>query len=324
MNGFRRTFVTLGVVSVALMGSLTTALPAYAANVDCGDTILVSTVLNGNVGPCATGITIGADGITFDLNGFTIRGVPTAGEGPGIYGPGRTGVTVRRGIVTEFDAGVAFETGGGNTVTQMQLLNNRSTTASNFGDGILFLSSNNNFATVNLVQNNGPYAGITLLTASGNTIRANKIIDNNQSSSNTAGIRLENSGLTPSNNNIVENNLVQNSATFGIHLFPGATGNQINANKVLSNPLGGIRIFAGGSQNVLQDNIVQSNAGSFGGISVQGAAGSFPAPTNNQLLRNTATNNTPFNLVDSNANCGTNQWHGNQGPPATPPCTLNP
>lgn len=37
----------------------------------CGQTILVSTVLDSNVGPCATGITIGADNITLDLNGFT-------------------------------------------------------------------------------------------------------------------------------------------------------------------------------------------------------------------------------------------------------------
>jgi hypothetical protein len=29
-------------------------------------------------------------------------------------------------------------------------------------------------------------------------------------------------------------------------------------------------------------------------------------------------------LSDLNANCGTNQWHGNQGPPANPACTLNP
>jgi hypothetical protein len=318
----RRSIAILGVLALAVIGLVGAASPAYAANVSCGQTITVSTVLDGNVGPCEAGITIGADGITFDLNGFTITGTAATGDGPGVYGLGRTGVTVKAGIVTAFDAGVVFENGSGNTVTQMQLLHNRGTTSTDFGDGIGFYFSNNNFATKNLVQDNGPYDGIGVLVATGNTIDQNKIIDNNQSTSNTAGIRLENLGTRPSSNNIVTRNFVSGSGIFGIELFAGATGNQIRFNQVTANHLDGLKIFAGGTGNILEGNISKSNSGN--GIAVQAAAGSFPPASNNQLLRNTATLNALNNLIDSNANCGTNQWHGNQGPPATPPCTLNP
>jgi hypothetical protein len=305
-----------------MLGLVSTAGPARAAHVACGQTITVSTVLDSNIGPCATGVTVGADNITFDLNGFTISGNPGPGQGPGILLTNRTGVTVTRGIVTEFDAGVAIDGGSGNTVTVMQVLNNRSTTASDFGDGIGIYSSNNNIITKNLAQNNGPYDGIGVLTGNGNLIDQNKIIDNNQNTNNTAGIRLENSGFTPSSNNIVTRNLVQNSGTFGIQVFAGGVGNRIETNQVTTSRLDGIRIFAGGMHNIVSGNIVRMNSGN--GISVQAAAGSFPAAGNNHLLNNTSTGNTLNNLLDSNFNCGTNHWHGNQGPPATPPCTLNP
>lgn len=322
MRRFRRTMALLAGAGLLAFGLMTAAGPAQAAHVACGQTILVSTVLDSNIGPCATGVTVGANNITFDLNGFTITGNPGPGQGPGILLTNRTGVAVKNGIVTEFDAGVAVDGGSGNTVTTMQLLHNLSTTASNFGDGVGLYSSNNNFVTKNLVQNNGPYDGIGVLTGNGNVIDQNKIIDNNQNTNNTAGIRLENSGFTPSSNNVVTRNLVQNSGTFGIQVFAGGVGNRIQTNQVTTSRLDGIRIFAGGMQNIVQGNIVRANGGN--GISVQAAAGSFPAAGNNQLLGNTSTGNTLNNLLDSNFNCGTNQWHGNQGPPATPPCTLNP
>lgn len=323
MRGLRRTVVAVAAVSLGTIGLVTAAEPAFAANVSCGQTITVNTTLDGNVGPCSTGITIGANNIAFDLNGFTISGNPGPGDGPGIYGLGHSGVTVKHGTVTQFDAGVVFENGGGNTVTQIQALHNRGTTSTNFGDGIGFYTSDNNFAIANLVVDNGPYDGIGVLAGNGNTLSQNQIIDNNQDPVNTAGIRLENIAHTASaNNNIVTNNQVRNSGDFGIQLFAGATGNQVKNNQVTASRLDGFRIFAGGTGNILQGNFSVNNG--VNGISVQGAAGTFPAAGNNQLLANSASGNGGQNLLDQNANCGTNQWHGNQGPPATPPCTLNP
>lgn len=296
--------------------------PAYAANVACGQTITASIVLDGNVGPCASGITIGADNVTFDLNGFTISGNPNPGEGPGILVESQNGVTVKNGTVTLFDAGVAISDSFGNTVTNMKTVNNRGSGSGDYGDGIALFNSNNNVVTNNQVRNNGPFDGVGLVVSNNNRIDSNQITDNNQSASNTAGIRLENIGRTPSSGNTVTNNVVTNSGIYGIEVFAGGSSNVIRNNQVIGNKLDGITVFAGGNNNVIEANNVRSNGAN--GIYVRGAAGSFAAPANNQILRNQSFGNAQIDLRDGTPNCGTNQWHGNQGITSTPPCTLNP
>jgi ribosome maturation factor RimP len=81
-------------------------------------------------------------------------------------------------------------------------------------------------------------------------------------------------------------------------------------------------VFAGGNNNVIEGNRVQGNRAN--GIRIRAAAGSFPAPTGNQILRNVSFGNTTFDLRDDQANCDGNQWHGNQAATFTPPCTMNP
>lgn len=304
------------------MGAVSVAGPAFAAHVSCGQTILVSTNFDGNVGPCATGIVVGADNITLDLRGFTLSGNPTTGEGAGIDLSGRTGVTVKNGGVTQFDAGVSITGGSRNTVTDMKVTDNRGSFATDFGDGIAVFASNDNVITANQVRNNGPYDGIGLIASNRNLIDGNQITGNNQSPGSTAGIRLENVGLRASSFNTVTNNLVTTSAIFGIEVFAGGSNNVIKTNQVIGNTLDGITVFAGGNNNVIEGNVARSNRGS--GIYIRGAAGSFAAPANNQVLRNQSFGNAPFDLRDGTANCGTNQWHGNQGNTFTPPCTLNP
>ena len=302
--------VSLGVVGVS---------PASAAHVACGQAILVSTVLDGNVGPCATGITIGADNITIDLGGFTISGNPTTGEGPGIGLFGRTGVTVRNGTVRGFDAGVAIERGSRNTVTSMQILDNRGG-GGDFGDGVAIFLSNNNVVTNNQIRNNGQYSGVGLIGSAFNLIDGNQITDNNQNPNNTSGIRIENGPA--SNDNIVTNNRVVNSGLDGIQVFAGGSRNQIRFNQVVGNRREGITVFAGGNNNVIEGNQVQRNGAH--GIFIRAAAGNFPAPAGNQILRNFSFGNVQFDLRDGQPTCGTNQWQGNQGATGTPPCVFNP
>lgn len=305
------------------LGTVAVAGPAQAGHVACGQTIVVNTVLDSNVGPCTSGVTIGADNITFDLNGFTISGRPNLPDGAGIRLVDRTGVTIQNGTVTQFDAGVALDGGSANTITNMRTLDNRGTFATDFGDGITLFDSHNNRITNNQVRNNGPYDGIGLIFSDGNLIDSNQITDNNQNASNTAGIRLENaSGGRTSDDNIVTNNLVTNSGTFGIQVFAGGRNNVIRFNQVVGNAIDGITVFAGGSGNIIEANVARANRGS--GIYIRGAAGNFGAPTNNQILRNQSFGNTQFDLRDGTPNCGTNQWRGNQGATGTPPCVFNP
>jgi parallel beta-helix repeat protein len=318
----RRLLALAGSVLLLFLGLVGVASPAGAAHVACGQTILVNTVLDANVGPCASGLAIGADNITLDLNGFTVAGNPTPGDGPGITLDGRTGVTVKNGTVTQWDAGVALLGGSANTVGNMRVVDNRGSTSTDFGDGIGMFSSHRNRILNNEVRNNGPYDGVGMITSNFNVIDGNRITDNNQSATNTAGIRMENTGHTASNDNVVTNNLVSNSGIFGIEVFAGGSRNQIRSNQVVFNTLDGITVFAGGNNNVIEGNNVRSNRGQ--GIFIRDAAGGFPAPAGNQILRNVSFANTSFDLRDGQPTCGTNQWHGNQGGTGTPPCVFNP
>jgi parallel beta-helix repeat protein len=318
----RRILASTASLFLLSLGIIGTAGPASAAHVSCGQTILVSTVLDSNIGPCgSTGLIVAANNITLDLNGFTVSGGPTGEGAPGILLDGTTGVTVKNGTVTQFDAGVSIEGGSGNTVTGIRALDNRSNFG-DYGDGIIMFHSNSNRVTNNQVRNNGPYDGIGVLRGAFNVIDSNQITDNNQSSGNTAGVRLENEGFSASNDNVVTNNLVSNSGTFGIQVFAGGSRNQIKFNQVVNNALDGITVFAGGNNNVIEGNRVQGNRAN--GIRIRAAAGNFPAPTGNQILRNVSFGNATFDLRDDQANCDGNQWHGNQGATFTPPCTLNP
>ena len=325
MNLYRRTLLYSSALALVATTLVVGAGPASATHVVCGQTITVSTTLDSNVGPCSTGLVIGANNVTLDLNGFTLSGTPATGEGPGVLIEGRTGVTVRNGTVTGFDSGVAIEGGSGNTVTRLILLDNRG--AGDYGEGVLVFNSTGNTISYNQVRNNGPYSGISLIRSSNNLIEHNQITGNNQSTTNTSGIRVENVGAAASNANTIRYNLVQGSGLDGIQLFARASDNRVHHNSVIQNNRDGITAFAGASRNVIEDN--QTHFNGFGpiagnGIFIRGAAGTIPAPANNIIRRNVSTNNAVLDLRDGSPNCGTNVWSANQGNTGTPPCVFNP
>ncbi len=325
MNSFRRLLICSSAAALSATSMVVGAGPAAAAHVTCGQTILVSTTLDSNVGPCAQGLTIGANNVVLDLNGFTVSGTPTTGEGPGILVPDRTGVTIRNGTVTQFDSGVAIEGGSGNTVSNMNINGNRG--AGDYGEGVLLFSTSGNTVRDNRITNNGPYGGVSVLIGTNNLIEGNQIVGNNMSTTNTSGIRLENIGRTASNGNTIRGNLVQGSGLDGIQIFAGGSDNVISRNSVLNNNRDGITAFAGSNRNIIEDNQVRFNG--FGpipghGIFIRGAAGNFPAPANNVIRRNVSTNNRLLDLRDGTPNCGTNVWTANQANTGTPPCVFNP
>ena len=323
MNLLRRTVICSSAAALSATSLVVGAGPAAAVHVTCGQTIVASTTLDSNVGPCSEGLTIAADNVVLDLNGFTVSGTPAAGEGPGILVSGRTGVTVRNGTVTQFDTGVAIEGGSGNTVTNMDIRDNRGT--GDYGEGVLVYQSTGNTVSNNRITNNGPYGGISMLVASNNLIENNQIVNNNMSTTNTSGIRLENVGRTGSNGNTIRGNLVQGSGLDGIQIFAGGSDNRISQNSVLNNNRDGITAFAGSNRNVIEDNQVRYNGygpinGS--GIYIRAAAGTFPAPAGNIIRRNVSTGNRVLDLRDGQPTCGTNVWTANQGVTGNPPCVF--
>jgi len=94
-------------VTAALVAALAFPAQASADHVACGDTITASTTLDADLVDCpGSGIIVGADNITRDLNRRTISGSDTTILGyPGIVLSGEN-ATVRDGTVRGFNAGL--------------------------------------------------------------------------------------------------------------------------------------------------------------------------------------------------------------------------
>lgn len=326
-----------GILAATLL-LLTTLLvaPASAGHVVCGQVLTQSTVLDSDVGPCPEdGLVIGADGITLDLNGHRVFGLPTPedvpslSQGVGIRLQDRTSVQVKNGTVTDFSAGVAILGGSGNKVSGITARDNIGSLAAGFGDGIAIDSSDDNLIVGNRAIKNGPFDGIGVFgSSSGNTLNQNVVTDNNFARSATTndndGIRLE----PGTSNNTVVNNEVKRNGLDGIAVFASSTDNTIGNNVVEDNGFhdkthrkgDGIRVFLTGNNNLVEDNRVFGNAAN--GIRVDSQL--------NEILNNKTGGNSvapgddpAFDLHDSNRNCDQNVWSGNTFDTAFPECTKN-
>ena len=344
--------VLTGTMVITLAG-LAPAGPAGAAVLSCGQTITEDTTLENDLGPCpGHGVVIGADNITFDLNGHTIRG--SAGrDGAGVYVLNRTGVTVENGTVTAFDIGVAIDGGSDNTVTGMTARDNIGFPGSIGGDGIAILSSRGNQILGNATINNGPFSGIGLYSRrdadhpgtrgvardnliSGNDVTGNIIGRNraNPTDTDNDGIRVENDAVF----NTFTNNRVARNGLDGIALFADTADNVVTNNQVEGNGFyrttarrgSGIIVFTRSTRNVVENNLVTGNADS--GIDIRPPLGAFPGATNNRIVNNTSVGNSvrpfipspvfgeSFDLKDGNPNCDANFWFGNRYRTFNQPC----
>lgn len=157
----------------------------------CGTTVTTNAYLINDILDCPDhGVTIGADGITIDLKGFTIGGTQ-AGLRYGINNTGgHDGLTVKNGVVTKFDYGVAAS---GDGVTVSRLVASGNVNAGIWIDGssasVKSSSALGNGASGIIVQG-GNGANIQSSTASGNALDG--IFTNNGSVSVTKSIAFGN------------------------------------------------------------------------------------------------------------------------------------
>ncbi|MDQ6615778.1 MAG: hypothetical protein M3083_13825 [Actinomycetota bacterium] len=160
----------------------------------CGQVITASLTRTHDVGPCAgTGIVVGADQVTLNLNGHRVFGGGSAGTGQyaGILVSGRTGVAVTGGQVDHFSTGVAVINSTGTTVSNMTVSDNvGSYDQYAFADGILLEYSANNRIISNHVSRNGIYDNIGVLgvRSDHNLIQSNTTTDNFSVGLNSVGI----------------------------------------------------------------------------------------------------------------------------------------
>ena len=332
MSGLRRIIGVSSTLALVLAG-VVFAAPAQAVHVTCGQTIMVSTVLDSDVGPCpGIGIRIGADNVTLDLNGHRVFGAPGNGT-PSSPQIGietvnhQSGVTIRNGTVTEFDTGIFLFGGGHNTVSEMDVFRNHGRLGLIWGEGIQMYLSDDNRIVRNRIVDNGPFDGVVVFDGSrnlidSNLIQGNRLMVTGTAAQRTIGVWISFIGDEPTVGNIISNNTIDFNGLDGVQLAGGTSGARVLNNQITRNGLvgGSIRdgdgVFVGGTSNLVADNLVQGNGAN--GIGIR-AANSPVVGKNNTITRNRAFGNgagpnpsADFDLRDDNTNCDANVWSQNQ------------
>ncbi len=194
--------------------SSSSAVP-LSTSLSCGQVIKQSVKLTANLDCKTDGIIVGADGITIDLNGFTLSGPGEKSSKVGVMFADNDGVTVQGpGTIQKFQAGALFSGGEDNKISRVTFTENEiavfQTGSKNiviednlmFGNsiGVAAHSSSGSTLTTNLFKGND-LAGVTLVNSAGNALTMNTI----QGSVN--GIFLDGQSTK---NNIDSNNVLQN------------------------------------------------------------------------------------------------------------------
>jgi parallel beta-helix repeat protein len=281
-----------GLVLVALAalvaGALALAAPASAGHVQCGDTLTQDTKLDADLNCSGSGLVVGADGITLDLNGHTITGER---QGSGILVQNRHEVSVQGsgGAVRDFTRGVVILGGGDNAVQRVAA-------SGSSNEGILVANSTGNTLQRNDTSENFR-DGITLLNSHSNTVQRNRAVDSEAGQ----GIL-----LTGAHNNLVQRNEASGSDLHNGILLTGANNNVLQRNEASDNNGDGILVAANSAGTLLQRNQADRNGDD--GIDVDNA--------DTTIFANTANDNGDLGIeaVAGVKDGGLNSAAGNGNP----------
>ena len=130
----RNTFrLAMLILVTFLVGIMSGPGLANAGHISCEDTILVDTTLDSDVicdftDSGRSGLVIGADGITLDLNGHTIGGAvepsESHGGGAGIKVVDHSNITIKNGSITGFVMGVGLSGSDNNRIEDIVTTDN--------------------------------------------------------------------------------------------------------------------------------------------------------------------------------------------------------
>jgi len=226
----------------------------------CGETVTADYTLPADLSCSGTGLTIGAENITFDCAGHSITG---PGSGIGVKSSGHSGVTIENCEVSGFAQGILSSNGNSN-----HIINNTVHDNSQYGIGIRLATS------YTIAENNVSYSGVGIrisassgsdvygntvtnttgpighgidmvATSSGNTIRDNTLETNNVSISSA-----------DSHDNVIHNNTIISPNSNGIYLYNTGYSN-VTDNYISNALINGI--FVEASTGPLSHNLVQGN-----------------------------------------------------------------
>jgi Periplasmic copper-binding protein (NosD) len=283
--------VAAAVLLVLVLGFASNAAAAPAALPDCsGGAQSLSTgsyVLSGNQNAKANSDCwlISGNGITIDLQGFTVTGSGTSCSCAAFdVDLTHTSIVIRNGTIRNFPIGIALSGDSNVTIENMVVIQNGAgiqTTA-----GTTVRNSNVSQNTTVGIHGQGTFINNTVNGNGGNGIEAigaNNIVSGNNVSQNSVGI------VSVDGGDMISGNLVSSNHSDGIQAGNSSTlaGNNANFNT-------GTGIVAGAGSS-LTNNTANSNHDT--GMSIA-------CPAN--LNGNTALNNTTANVVfDTSAGkCG--------------------
>lgn len=277
----------------------------------CG-TITRSTTLKGE---CAAPLIVGADNIKINLNGFAVSRNADYFPEPGIgdiHIENRHGVTITNGKVDGYCyLCVRIRGGYSNRVTNMSVLPGEA------GNGVIVDRSRGNLIKNLKVISAGGRVGVNILRSdkniidhltnegsldSGAYIFGNRnrlkrsVIQSRQNIESPVGV-----WITGGRRNVVDKNEIScgsNSSIPGILLFGPSADTTIRLNSINACQTG---IDTEAARTIITDNRITNSI----------EAGIRVASLENTIRSNTVENSGTVDMLDSNPNCGTNDWKNN-------------
>ena len=217
--------------------SSSSAVP-LSTSLSCGQVVKQSVKLTANLDCKTDGLIVGADGITIDLNGFTLTGPGDKSSKVGVMFADNDDVTVQGpGTIENFQAGALFSGGEENKISKVTFQNNEI--------GIFETGAKNTAVEYNSMFDNS--IGVAAHSSSGTSLNTN-IFNNND----LAGVTLVNSA-----GNQLSTNTIQGSVN-GIFLDGQSTKNNVDKNNVMNNR--GVDLNNGnGLPTNINDNVFADN-----------------------------------------------------------------
>jgi parallel beta-helix repeat protein len=239
----------LVIASLAVVGLWATG-NAMASHVHCGDVIVEDTILDSDLIGCpATGLAIGAPGVTLDLNGHRLQG---RGLFSGYYfgidnSAGFDDVVIENGSVTEFEYGIVA------TGMDSSVLRSLSVVSNNL-DGITLKNSDGNLIEHTVSAEHG--FGIHLdFGSDDNRIEANTLTDNGG-----GGLVLSRSQRTLVRKNVLHRDGLGNISAIALY---SSDGTRLEKNEVIDNPHFGIYLDRSANSHVLKNSVSGNTFGIF-------------------------------------------------------------
>ncbi len=253
----RLSLVVLFAATVVPTAGATTWSPA------CGAVVTQNVTLSKSLKNCASGLVVGGDNITINLNGFAIKGLAN-GTGVGVDVTDRTGVTVKNGSISGFADGVKLFNTTGSTVEGLVIRNVvtgiRLARTDNGTDANHILDNKVRFAVDGIVAFGAASSRIadnTLADLTGigifcrDTFAGDAEIEGNRSVRNDVGIRLQFCGAS------LAENVASHNTSAGI--FRTRSSGETFRN--VANDNGGIGINVDDSPGVVSGNVTRGNFG---------------------------------------------------------------